>query len=65
MPHPSWWCRLLIACPVLRLSCTGMDARPPRMQVGWASRYGPGVYGRSTASSGPFSRHELTAPIAR
>jgi rare lipoprotein A len=28
--------------------------------VGWASWYGPGLYGHPTASSEPRSRHELT-----
>jgi rare lipoprotein A len=55
---------LLIACQVLGPFPVAVDvhaARLARVQVGWASWYGPGFHGRRTASGEPFSMHELTA----
>jgi rare lipoprotein A len=58
------WCTLLVACHILVLSSALAEAHsqlPLRVQVGWASWYGPGFHGRQTASGERFSMHELTA----
>jgi len=41
---------------------SGIGGYPPSAPVGgWAQWYGPGLYGRATASDEPCARHERTS----